>query len=196
MTRPTAAGPATAGPATTGPTTAGPTTGPVRAARTAAGQGEAWWFFDSLMVARTDEAGGGPVVIEATVAPGGGAPLHVHAGLDDSFYLVTGRLAMRCGDESFVVEPGGYVSLPHGVPHTFRVVGDEPAVMLQVHADDSFLRFVRAIGRPAPSHTVPAAPATVDLDEAFRVAAETGQPVIGPPMGEAEAAEILAAAGG
>ena len=30
---------------------------------------------------------------------------------------------------------------------------------------------------------------------AFRVAAETGQPVIGPPMSAAEAAEILAAAG-
>jgi hypothetical protein len=82
------------------------------------------------------------------------------------------------------------------VPHTFRVVGDEPAVMLQVHADDSFLRFVRAIGQPAPSRTVPAAPATVDREAAFRVAAETGQPVVGPPMSESEAAEILAAATG
>jgi mannose-6-phosphate isomerase-like protein (cupin superfamily) len=178
----------------TSPTATDSAPSPARAAHTAADEGQAWWFFDSLMVARTDETGTGPVIIEATIAPGGGAPLHVHADLDDSFYLVSGRLAMRCGDESFLVEPGGYVSLPHGVPHTFRVVGDAPAVMLQVHADDSFLRFVRAVGQPAASRTVPATPATVDLEAAFKVAAETGQPVIGPPMGEAEAAEILAAA--
>ena len=89
------------------------------------------------------------MIIEATVAPGGGAPLHVHADLDDSFYLVSGRLAMRCGEQAFAVSPGDYVALPHGVPHTFRVVGDEPAVMLQVHSDDSFLRFIRAEPRPA-----------------------------------------------
>ena len=114
----------------------------------AAGTGDAYWFFDALMVVRAAEPGQ-PVIIEATVTPGGGAPLHVHADLDDSFYLVSGRLAFRCGEQSFAVEPGAYVALPHGVPHTFRVVGDEPAVMLQVHSDDSFLRFIQAVGRPA-----------------------------------------------
>ena len=153
--------------------------------------GEAYWFFDSLMVIRADEPGA-PVIIEATVAPGGGAPLHVHTDLDDSFYLVSGRLAMRCGEEAFAVGPGSYVALPHGVPHTFRVVGDEPAVMLQVHADDSFLRFVRAVGRPAPSRTLPPGifPAG-DMDTALEVAARTGQPVIGPPMSEQEAAAVV-----
>jgi mannose-6-phosphate isomerase-like protein (cupin superfamily) len=165
------------------------------ARRTTAGAGEAYWFFDSLMVIRAAQPGQ-PVIIEAIVAPGGGAPLHVHADLDDSFYLVSGRLAMRCGDESFLVEPGGYVSLPHGVPHTFRVVGGEPAVMLQVHTDDSFLRFVKAVGHPATSRDLADAPPVADLEAAFQAAAETGQPVIGPPMTDTEAAEILAAAGG
>ena len=155
----------------------------------AAGAGEAYWFFDSLMVIQSDQPGQ-PVIIEATVAPGGGAPLHVHADLDDSFYLVSGRLAMRCGEQTFAVAPGGYVALPHGVPHTFRVVGDEPAVMLQVHADDSFLRFIREAGRPAATRTLPPAGPPADLDAAFQAAARTGQPVIGPPMDEEEAALI------
>jgi hypothetical protein len=30
------------------------------------------------------------------------------------------------------------------------------------------------------------------MDEAFKVAAQTGQPVIGPPMGDEEAARIAA----
>jgi mannose-6-phosphate isomerase-like protein (cupin superfamily) len=162
------------------------------ARHTSAGTGEAYWFFDSLMVIRAAQPGQ-PVVIEATVTPGGGAPLHVHADLDDSFYLVSGRLAMRCGERAFAVSPGDYVALPHGVPHTFRVIGDEPAVMLQVHADDSFLRFVRTVGQPAASHTLP--PGLVvsgGMDAALEVAARTGQPVIGPPMSEEEAAEVAA----
>ena len=161
------------------------------ARRTTAGTGEAYWFFDSLMVIRADQPGQ-PVIIEATVAPGGGAPLHVHADLDDSFYLVSGQLAMRCGEQAFAVSPGDYVALPHGVPHTFRVVGDEPAVMLQVHADDSFLRFIREAGQPAATRTLPPAGPPGDLDAAFQAAARTGQPVIGPPMSEEEAALIAA----
>jgi mannose-6-phosphate isomerase-like protein (cupin superfamily) len=162
------------------------------ARHTTAGTGEAYWFFDSLMVIRADQLGQ-PVIIEATVAPGGGAPLHVHADLDDSFYLVSGRLAMRCGEQAFAVGAGDYVALPHGVPHTFRVVGDKPAVMLQVHADDSFLRFIREAGQPAPSRTLP--PGLVlatDMDAAIETAARTGQPVIGPPMSDEEAAAVAA----
>jgi Cupin domain len=147
------------------------------------------------MVVRAHEPGQ-PIVIEATVAPGGGAPLHVHHDLDDSFYLVSGRLAMRCGEQAFAVEPGAYVALPHGIPDTFRVVGDEPAVMLQIHADDSFLSFVKAAGRPATSHTLPAGLPATGMDAAFKVAAETGQPVIGPPMSDAEAARVAAAPAG
>jgi hypothetical protein len=113
-----------------------------RARHTAAGGGEAWWFFDSLMVIRADEPGQ-PIIIEATVAPGGGAPLHVHA-------------------------------------------------------DDSFLRFVREAGRPADRRTLPpTGPSTgpqADLDAAFGAAARTGQPVIGPPMGEEEAGLIAGSA--
>jgi hypothetical protein len=109
----------------------------VTARRTTAGTGEAYWFFDSLMVIRAAQPGE-PVVIEATVAPGGGAPL-------------------------------------------------------QVHSDDSFLRFIRAVGQPAASRTLPPGlvPAT-DMDGALEVAARTGQPVIGPPMSEAEAAAVNA----
>jgi len=53
-------------------TAAGPVaTTPPGAQRTAAGEGDAYWFFDSLMVVRANQPGQ-PVIIEATVAPGGG----------------------------------------------------------------------------------------------------------------------------
>jgi mannose-6-phosphate isomerase-like protein (cupin superfamily) len=163
---------------------------PRRLVATATGEGPAYWFFDCLAIVRTSETSL-PIIIEMTVPSGGGAPLHVHENLDDSFYLATGRVVIECGDDRLVAEAGDYVSMPHGVPHRFLVVGEKPAVMMQVHTDDSFLRFIKSVGKPAPSRTLPPSDQRMDLDVAFKVAAETGQPVIGPPMSPEEAAEIV-----
>jgi mannose-6-phosphate isomerase-like protein (cupin superfamily) len=161
--------------------------------RSVAAKCPAYHFFDSLMIVHTDGSDGGPIIMQAIVAPGGGAPTHVHADLDDSFYLLSGRVAVRCGDDTFLTEPGDFVAMPHGVPHTFRVVGDQPAKMLQIHADDSFLRFVRTVGTPTTDRALPPEPHPMDFDRAFQVAAETGQPVIGPPMSAEDSEGILAA---
>lgn len=168
---------------------------PDRLTHTAAGEGPAYWFFDSLAVLRTPVTGTSPAVIEMTVAPGGGAPLHVHPDLDDSFYLLDGQLAMRCGEHTFLASPGDYVVLPKGIPRTFRVVGGQPARMLQVHEDDSFLRFIRAVGLPATTRSLPVTTQlSIPFEEMPEIAADTGQPVIGPPMTEQEASQIAMAA--
>ena len=170
---------------------------PAHLIHTAAGEGPAYWFFDSLAVLRTPAADASPAIIEMTVSPDGGAPLHVHPDLDDSFYLLDGQLAMRCGEHTFVARPGDYVVLPRGVPHTFRVLGSQPARMLQVHQDDSFLRFIRAVGVPAATASLPPAmQLSVPMEDMTRIAAETGQPVIGPPMSEEEAQQIARAGTG
>jgi len=103
------------------------------ARHTAADAGETYWFFDSLMVVRSDQPGQ-PIIIEATVAPGGGAPLHVHADLDDSFYLVSGGLAMRCGEQTFAVSPGAalQVAAHTGQPVVGPPMSEEEAVLIAV----------------------------------------------------------------
>jgi hypothetical protein len=65
--------------------------------------------------------------------------------------------------------------------------------MLQIHTDDSFLTFIKAVGQPATSRTLPAGKPPAGLEAAFEAAARTGQPVIGLPMSEEEAAQIAAA---
>lgn len=101
--------------------------------------GTAYWFLDTLAVVHSATP---PLVIEVTVPPGGSPPLHVHDDLDDSSYLLDGRLAMRCGERSFRCDPGAYLPQPRGVPHTFRVLGSRPARMLLIHGDNSFLRLI------------------------------------------------------
>src|SRR6185437_10128892 len=109
----------------------------------------AWWFLGTLAVLRNpDGAPRCPTIIELTVPPGGSPPRHVHDTLDDNFLLLEGEVVVRCGERTFVARPGTYVTLPHGVDHTFRVTSAMPARMLLLHASDEFLRFIEAAGIP------------------------------------------------
>jgi quercetin dioxygenase-like cupin family protein len=162
-----------------------------RAAKTAPPEGDAHWFYGDLAILRSPE-GALPVIIEHHVGPGGAAPLHVHLDVDDSFYLLSGTLAIRSDDDTFVARAGDYVSLPQGVPHTLGVVGDEEAVMLQTHAAPSFLNFIRAVGVPATQPRPDMS--TLDFAAMNNIAGVTGQPVVGPPMSAEEIAAIVAAA--
>ena len=167
----------------------GSTTTDRRAAKTMSGEGEAYWFYGDKAIVRSPE-GALPIVIEHHVGAGAAAPLHVHHDVDDSFYLLSGQLELRCGDETFVANPGDYVSLPKGVPHALSNVGDDDAVLLQTHDADSFLTFIRRVGLPGDGPRPDLA--TLDFSAMNRVAGETGQPVLGPPMSEEEARGIIA----
>jgi quercetin dioxygenase-like cupin family protein len=168
-----------------------PTATSRRAVTTAPGEGDAYWFYGDLAIVRSPE-GALPIIIEHHVGPGAAAPLHVHVDVDDSFYLISGTLALRSDSDTFMAHAGDYVSLPQGVPHTLRVVGDEEAVMLQTHAAPSFLNFIREVGIPATQPRPDMS--TLDFAAMNNVAGETGQPVVGPPMSAEEAAAIAEAA--
>jgi mannose-6-phosphate isomerase-like protein (cupin superfamily) len=86
---------------------------------------------------------------------GSAPPLHVHDDLDDTWYILEGRMVVRCGDEALVVGAGHWVSMPRGVPHTFRVVGVREARILLVHDNPSFRDLIRALGTPATARVVP-----------------------------------------
>jgi quercetin dioxygenase-like cupin family protein len=155
------------------------------------GAGEGYWFYGDLAIVRSPE-GALPIIIEHHIAPGGAAPLHVHTDVDDSFYLIAGEVALRCGDQTFMARPGDYVSLPKGIPHTLRVLGNEEAVLLQTHDGPDFLTFIKTVGVPVQQPKPDMA--SLDFEAMNRLAGETGQPVLGPPMTLEEAMGIAAGA--
>lgn len=158
--------------------------------RTRPGEGEKYWFFGMPAIVRSPE-GALPIIIEITVPPGGHTPLHVHERLEDSFLVLSGRLVVKSGDEEFVAEAGDYVSLPAGVPQLLYAL-EENAVLLQTHANTDFVDFIRQGGTPLePGSTPP----ELDLDRMHRLAAATGQRVVGPPMTDEEAAAIAQRSG-
>jgi mannose-6-phosphate isomerase-like protein (cupin superfamily) len=156
-------------------------------------QAQAWWFLDLLVVEHRCAPDMSTVVLEMTLPVGSAAPLHVHDDLDDTWYVLEGEMVVRCGDDVQLVGPGHWVSMPRGVPHTFRVVGDHEARILLVHDNASFRDFVRDVGAPAGARTVPPQPVFPSPDELVRVAGSHDLTPVGPPMSIEDAASVLTA---
>lgn len=154
---------------------------------------QAWWFLDLLVVEHRSAPDMATVVLEMTLPLGSSAPLHVHDSLDDTWYILDGKMVVRCGEDDRVVGAGHWVSMPRGVPHTFRVVGDRDARILLVHDNASFRDLVRDLGVPAGAHIVPTQPVFPAMDELAAVASGHDLTPIGPPMSAEDAAVVFAA---
>ena len=157
-------------------------------------QSLAWWFLDTLVVEHRCAPEMNTVVLEMTLPVGAAPPLHVHDDLDDTWYILQGKMVVRCGGEELVVGAGHWVSMPRGVPHTFRVVGDCEARILLVHDNASFRDLIRELGVPAGTRVVPTEPVLPAMDELARVAEAHDLRSIGPPLSAEDADQLLATA--
>jgi mannose-6-phosphate isomerase-like protein (cupin superfamily) len=156
-------------------------------------QARAWWFLDLLVVEHRCAPDMKTVVLEMMLPVGSSAPLHVHHSLDDTWYILDGNMVVGCGGDVLVVGAGHWVSMPRGVPHTFRVVGDREARILLVHDNASFRDLIRDLGVPAAARVVPAQPIFPSTEELARVAISHDLTPIGPPISIEDASAIFAA---
>ncbi len=77
-------------------------------------------------------------IVEATEEPGSAAPLHVHHGEAEIYYIVEGELELTCGDRTLAAGAGDLVYTPKDVPHKYTVVGDRPARVLLIFSRSGF----------------------------------------------------------
>ena len=56
-----------------------------------------------------------------------GIPPHVHANEDEVFKVVEGQVEFWLDGKTKVMEAGDVIYAPKGVPHTWKVVGDQKA---------------------------------------------------------------------
>jgi quercetin dioxygenase-like cupin family protein len=142
------------------------------------------WFFDSLAQIRVshEEGDGRLSVVEMTAPRGSMPPLHVHAE-DETFFVLEGAMTLYAGDRVERLSAGDSILAPRNVPHTFVVESDVARTLVVTEGD--FERYVRAIGRPAESATLPppleGPPSPDELAAVARIAAEYGIELIGPP---------------
>jgi mannose-6-phosphate isomerase-like protein (cupin superfamily) len=91
-------------------------------------------------------------VVEATEGPGSAAPLHVHHGEAEAFYVVDGEIELTCGDETMTASSGDFVYTPKDVPHKYAVVGERPARVLLFFSRPGFESFfVEGAAAPDPA---------------------------------------------
>jgi mannose-6-phosphate isomerase-like protein (cupin superfamily) len=70
--------------------------------------------------------GGAYSVLELTLGPGQGAPLHVHRREDEIFYVLSGECQVSDVHGPRTALPGSVAVFARGTPHAFRNTGAEP----------------------------------------------------------------------
>jgi quercetin dioxygenase-like cupin family protein len=146
-------------------------------------EGEALWFLGALATIKAsgDRTDGRVAVVEVLASQGHGSPLHVHRREDEWFYVIEGELAFLVGGERIDAPAGAFVFGPRDIPHTFEVISSEARFLL-VTEPAGFDAFIRAVGQPAPTLTIPpAAEPPSDITPLVTAAAEHGIEILGPP---------------
>src|SRR5262245_38855418 len=94
-------------------------------------------------------------LIEAVAPPGYSPPLHRHDFGTETFYVLEGRIRFVVGDSEVTHGPGGSAHVPRSAPHTFKVLGDEPARVIVVSTPAHQWDFFTECGIPAPELRLP-----------------------------------------
>lgn len=66
-------------------------------------------------------------LIEQNNEPGVGIPHHVHENEDEVFQVIHGQVEMIIGDNTTLLNSGDLIFCPKGIPHSWRVVGENSA---------------------------------------------------------------------
>jgi quercetin dioxygenase-like cupin family protein len=112
-------------------------------------------------------------MVEITVPPSSGVPLHSH-GSAEIFRVLSGEVRFRDAEGECVAGVGDMYHVEPDAPHCYRNIRSAPAVMLAImHV--TVLNFFRAIGTTAP----PTGPGQDEIETLMRIAAEHGIKYIG-----------------
>ena len=147
------------------------------------GEGEALWFFNSLVTvkASSEQTSGEYFLAEYQGRDNVATPLHAQRDDPETFYVLEGELTFFVDDGEPISAPAGsVVHVPAGVPHAFQV-DSESARWLGL-TTPQHERFFRTIGEPAPVREMPP-PGPPPMDKIMSVVDEFNITILGPPPG-------------
>jgi len=87
------------------------------------------------------------------MAPGTGAPLHVHTHEDETFYVIVGEVEATVGDDRETLQAGDCIFLPRGIPHRLQNISSEQAqiiMLIQPGGLEEFFERVEQLSKNGP----------------------------------------------
>ena len=118
-----------------------------------ADSGPAFWLggdrYSFIAVGR--QTAGAFAVYETFIPPGHGARPHVHSHESESFYVLSGRLAISVDSQATALEAGDFIHFPPGILYGFRNEGEEPVRLLTILIPAGLEEFVANAGVAAGS---------------------------------------------
>jgi quercetin dioxygenase-like cupin family protein len=100
-------------------------------------EGEGWVYrygIDFTLKAGEVQNRNGAAFLEYRTRAGEEPPDHTHRTEDEMFYILDGGVAFRCGEETFDLEPGGFIFLPAGIKHGYTIHSEDPVRLIVVTA--------------------------------------------------------------
>ncbi|MDX6691457.1 MAG: hypothetical protein QOG15_2914 [Solirubrobacteraceae bacterium] len=151
----------------------------------AAGAGEALWFFGTLAIVRVpgEAVGDRFALMEFLLPQDASPPLHTHPQ-DESYIVLEGRMSVQAGDDVVELEAGGVLAVPMGVSHSFWVHSKTARVLI-LSTPAGIERLVRDASVPAAAPIIPPADAPrPGPDEIERVFAAHRCVTVGPRLAQ------------
>jgi quercetin dioxygenase-like cupin family protein len=97
--------------------------------------GEGWMYrfgIDFTIKAGEVQDGSSAAFMEYVTKQGEEPESHTHNTEDEMFYVLEGALTFHCGEDSFDVEKGGFIFLPHAIKHSYTIRSQDPVRLIVV----------------------------------------------------------------
>ena len=142
------------------------------------------WMRNFLVECRalSEDTGGVLSLMEFTVAPDDGPPMHTHHLEDETFFVLEGSFLIQVGDRRYEVNRGGCVFGARETQHGFVNSGASPAKLLVIATPAGLEHYFEESGGTALARTLPPPAGAVDMELATRLGKKYGFDVVGPPL--------------
>lgn len=92
------------------------------------------------------ETDGALALWDVTTRKGEEPHTHTHDDVDELFCVLSGSITFRCGRRSFKVKKNGFVFLPRGIPHSYRI-DSKKVRMIGISTPSAFADNIEATGK-------------------------------------------------
>jgi quercetin dioxygenase-like cupin family protein len=140
------------------------------------GEGEHFWFDGTLITLKaTGAQTAGRCLIFECVTPSKPNDLHAHPDADEVFLILDGEVVVRTEHGREARSAGSVAFVPRGVAHAVEAISESARILaLLTPASEPTEAYIREIGEPASSRSLPAPPTDYEIARMRAAAARYG----------------------